>query len=103
MPRTKTPDDSAIYLLKRIPGPLWDRAKAKAAEHRPPLSMRWVLIQLLEKWTDTVPMVTGETRADLSPASVAKPPRVRRPATPKAAKPIPAAPMAPLDDLGGIF
>ena len=102
MPRTTTPDDSAIYLLKRIPGPLWDRAKAKAAEHRPPLSMRWVLIQLLEKWTETapVPIVAGET---VSPAPVAKPPRVRRPAAPKAAKPIPAAPMAPLDDLGGIF
>ncbi len=38
------------YILERIPPDTWDRAKAKAASYAPPMSMRWVLIQLLEKW-----------------------------------------------------
>ncbi len=38
------------YILERIPPDTWERAKAKAASYKPPMSMRWVLIQLLEKW-----------------------------------------------------
>lgn len=39
------------YIVKRIPRDLWDRAQAKAAHYKPlPLSMRHVLIELLDRW-----------------------------------------------------
>lgn len=49
MPRTV--DHNVVdYILKNVPGELWDRAKAKAAASTPPLTLRWVLISLLERW-----------------------------------------------------
>lgn len=67
MARTEA-NNKVDYLLKGIPGDLWDRCKHKAEVNSPPLSMRWVLIQLLERW---------------APAD-AKPQRVRTPKPPKA-------------------
>ena len=42
--------DSKTYLLKGIPPELWEEAQAKAASQRPPMSMRWALLLLLESW-----------------------------------------------------
>lgn len=43
------------YILKRIPRDLWTAAQAKAATHQPPMSMRYVLIQLLGRWVGPAP------------------------------------------------
>lgn len=69
------------YLLKGVPVDIYEAAQAKAAANRPPLSMRWVLITLLEKWVDQ------------RPPSADAPPRVFKPRkakTAKKAKPEPA-------------
>lgn len=41
------------YLLKGIPKGIYEKAQRFAAEHRPPLAMRWLLITLLEKWVES--------------------------------------------------
>ena len=48
-------DGEITYLLKGIPLDIWERAKVKARAERPPIAMRWVLIQLLEKWAGPAP------------------------------------------------
>ncbi len=51
------------YLFKDIPADLWTRAQEKGKALRPPVSMRWVLIMLLEQW---VKSPTAETPPLLS-------------------------------------
>ena len=51
MPKPNTCD----YLIHGIPLDLWTRAKAKAKALRPPVSMRWTLIMLLEQWVASTP------------------------------------------------
>lgn len=72
------------YLLKGIPKDVYDRAKAKAAAHNPPLSIRWILITLLEKWVNHGaapmgdPVTTDETPIGAQPGKVAKPAKAPR-------------------------
>ena len=88
-------ENETIYLLKGIPLDMYRRAQAKAAANKPPLSIRWVLITLLEKWVGPAP-------ADES--APAKAPKARKAKTPKAAAKLEsptAANVAP--DLGEMF
>ena len=86
--------NETIYLLKGIPLDMYRRAQAKAAANKPPLSIRWVLITLLEKWVGPAP-------ADES--KPAAPKATRKAKTPKAA-PKPVGPSAAgTPDLGDIF
>lgn len=41
------------YPLNGIPEPLWREAQAFAAAATPPLSMKWVLQSLLERWVES--------------------------------------------------
>ncbi len=43
------------YLFKDIPADLWIRAQEKGKALRPPVSMRWTLILLLEEWVASTP------------------------------------------------
>ncbi len=76
--------DNADYLLKKIPGDIWDAAKAKAAAQRPALSMRWVLIKLLEKWVEGSPAAAPKPKAA---PKAARAPRVPKTPTPPAGAP----------------
>lgn len=69
-------ENETIYLLKGIPKDMYRRAQAKAAANKPPLSIRWVLITLLEKWVGPAP-------ADESAPT--KAPKASKAKTPKAA------------------
>ncbi len=60
------------YLLKGVPVDLYEAAQQKAAENRPPLSMRWVFISLLEKWVGKRP-----PSADPKPKIRTEPPKKR--------------------------
>jgi len=42
--------DTQDYLLKGVPRDLWKRAQAKAKAMKPPMSMRWALLLMLEEW-----------------------------------------------------
>lgn len=103
----KRQSKDAMYLLKGIPQATWDQAKAKAAAERPPLSMKWVLIALLEKWVGPPPD-TGQSIPPTPPADKAKrakkpkaePTANFQPPTPKASAPA-SVPSAP--DLGDSF
>ena len=61
------------YLLKGVPIDIYEAAQKKAAENRPPLSMRWVLITLLEKWVGHRP-----PSADAPPRDWSKVKRTRK-------------------------
>lgn len=85
----RTTDNNFVdYPLKKVPGELWDRVKQKAEAHRPPLTIRWVIISLLEKFA---PPEEG-----LKPVPKARKPRI------KAAAP-PPPPSTELPDLGDSF
>ena len=60
--------DSKLYLLKGIPPELWRQAQAKAASQRPPLSMRWAILLLLEAWISDTPGIQAGKRP--SPRSI---------------------------------
>lgn len=60
------------YLLKGVPVDLYKAAQQKAAENRPPLSMRWLFISLLEKWVGKRP-----PSADPKPKIRTEPPKKR--------------------------
>ena len=64
--------DSKTYLLKRIPAELWEQAQAKAASQRPPISMRWALILLLESWINSAETSGSalSTKRQVSPRSI---------------------------------
>jgi hypothetical protein len=47
MPRVKTTCD---YQLRNVPLDLWQQARAKAKAQQPPMSMRWIIMLLLEQW-----------------------------------------------------
>ena len=70
-PTAHTPD-SKTYLLKGIPPELWEQAQAKAASQRPPISMRWALILLLESWINSVEASTPvlSTKRQVTPRSI---------------------------------
>lgn len=40
------------YLLENVPRDLMTRAKGKARAQDPPVSVKWVLIKLLEQWVN---------------------------------------------------
>lgn len=62
------------YIVKRIPRDLWDRAQAKAAHYKPlPLSMRHVLIELLDRWVGPSEVVSQAATPAPKPRKV-KPP-----------------------------
>lgn len=85
----RTTDNNFVdYPLKKVPGELWDRVKQKAEAHRPPLTIRWVIISLLEKFA---PPEDG-----LKPMAKARKPRK------KLITPVPP-PAAELPDLGESF
>lgn len=50
------------YIFKGIPRDLWGKAQAKAAAQRPPISMKWVLLQALEKFVSAGSAPTQEYR-----------------------------------------
>ncbi len=54
------------YLLKNIPGDLWDQFKIRCDTHTPKISMRWAIIQLVTRFVGAEPQPTP------------KPPDVRR-------------------------
>ena len=64
--------DSKTYLLKGIPSELWEQAQAKAASQRPPLTMRWALILLLESWINSAETSGSalSTKRQVSPRSI---------------------------------
>jgi len=65
--------DAKTYLLKGIPKDVYEAAQKKAAENRPPLSMRWVFISLLEKWVGMAPpQKAREPKADTPKAPRAR-------------------------------
>ena len=65
---TKKDQTTSTYLLRDVPRELWDRAQAKAASLRPPVSMRWLLMTLLEDWVGRKPDTTsGITPTDPYP------------------------------------
>jgi len=43
------------YWLKKVDADLLDRAMAKAKAHDPPVSLKWVLVHLLQKWIGQTP------------------------------------------------
>ncbi len=98
----RTPEnDVAQYLLNGIPGELWDRAKAKAAAARPPISMRWVLIQGLEAFAP------GPYSVGLAPQparkTVVKAPRQPIPKETRKRQPVQAPAEGDLPDLSTAF
>lgn len=106
MPKAGTKD----YLLKGIPLDVYQQAQEKAAAHRPPLSMRWVLITLLEKWINYQPVQPegfkkGTEARKAKKAAAAQTPAATAPAAApgpqKTATPAPAA--ATIPDLGESF
>ena len=70
-PSMHTPD-SKTYLLKGIPSELWEQAQAKAASQRPPISMRWALILLIESWINSAETSASalSTKRQVSPRSI---------------------------------
>ena len=48
------------YILKVIPLDVHSRAVEKAKAHNPPLTLKWVLLDLLTKWAGKPPDVTPE-------------------------------------------
>jgi len=40
------------YLLENVPRALIAKAKIKGRQHDPPVSIKWVLIKLLEQWVN---------------------------------------------------
>ena len=69
---TAQTQDSKVYLLKGIPPELWEQAQAKAASQRPPISMRWALILLLESWINSAESSGSAlwTKRQVSPRSI---------------------------------
>lgn len=94
--------DETAYLLKGIPRATWDAAKDKAANARPPLSMRWVIIQLLERWIQHGK--SAETAANPAEGNGTARRRVKAPRQPKVGKAKPSA-SGPMDapDLADSF
>jgi len=103
MARTKE-NNTVTYNLNGIPGDVWDRAKAKAASYRPPLSMRWVIIQLLEKFAPASEEELAATAAanlkKIAPVRAANARRAKE--GPKPPKP-PAPSLGDAVDLGDSF
>ena len=87
-PRVNGPNELS-YLLHRIPLDIWERAKAKAAANRPPLKMRWVLIQLIEKFAGPAPKIdpTADPEKTHKATAVKKPRKAKSPAIPHESEP----------------
>ena len=81
-----TTNESAAYILKGIDRRLWARAQAKAQGNDPPMSMRWVLIKLLERWVGPDPDPTA------APEPAPKPKRAPKVAAVAVAEPVSEAP-----------
>ncbi len=87
------------FSMTKIPRPIWDRAKAKAATYRPPLSMRWLLISLLERFAPEEATAAPAVVPEPKPPKPAPKPRLSGAKRRKAAKgaPVDYAPPVPAD------
>ena len=50
------------YLMRDIPQELWDRFKLKAESIRPPTSMKWIILQLVEKYLEDNPRTRASAK-----------------------------------------
>lgn len=50
-PRRVTGTALKSYLWERVPRKLLEDATTKCKQQEPPLSLKWLLIQLLKEWT----------------------------------------------------
>ena len=96
------------YLLKNIPGDLWDAFRKKCDANEPALSMRWAILQLIARFSGQDPVVLHR------PVRARKEPPVKRlikpitsskelaeaPAVPTTAPP---QPVSDVPDLGNSF
>lgn len=52
MPHPKMSPEKMTYLWEDVPRELMQKAKAKGRAQDPPVSVKWVLVKLLQQWVD---------------------------------------------------
>lgn len=102
MPTARTPEGYTSYMINKIPNELRERVRAKCAEARPPLSMRWVILDLLGQWAPPNREAKPEVTKSVTPEPI---PWMRKPTSskPKPQPPQIDAPKADAPDLGSAF
>lgn len=107
MPNMAAPkkSDGQFYLLRNIPADVWTAAKARAEAYDPPVSLRYVIIELLRKWgKQTTPaerQIIASKPVDVAAKPARKARAVRAPKVPKTDAPVSKGSDAP--DLGSSF